>query len=108
MATQIDVPISDNIELALPVAEALASEIGAVHALQAEGDYSAAVLAATRLLSDHPSNRDLLLIEAHSLRMMKQTDAALAALERFEAHHQNRPSVKETAPFMFDLAEKIV
>ena len=29
-------------------------------------------------------------------------------LERFEAHHRNRPSVKETAPFMFDLAEKIV
>jgi len=29
-------------------------------------------------------------------------------LKRFEAHHQNRPSVKETAPFMFDLAEKIV
>jgi glutathione S-transferase len=29
-------------------------------------------------------------------------------LKRFVAHHQNRPSVKETAPFMFDLAEKIV
>jgi glutathione S-transferase len=29
-------------------------------------------------------------------------------LKRFEAHHRERPSVKETAPFMFDLAEKIV
>ena len=29
-------------------------------------------------------------------------------LRRFEAHHRDRPSVKETAPFMFDLAEKIV
>ena len=29
-------------------------------------------------------------------------------LKRFEAHHRDRPSVKETAPFMFDLAEKIV
>ena len=29
-------------------------------------------------------------------------------LKRFEAHHRDRPSVKETAPVMFDLAEKIV
>ena len=29
-------------------------------------------------------------------------------LKRFEAHHRDRPSVKDTAPFMFDLAEKIV
>lgn len=29
-------------------------------------------------------------------------------LKRYEAHHRDRPSVKETAPFMFDLAEKIV
>ncbi len=29
-------------------------------------------------------------------------------LKRFEAHHHDRPSVKETAPSMFDLAEKIV
>lgn len=29
-------------------------------------------------------------------------------LERFDAHHRDRPSVKQTAPFMFDLAEKIV
>ncbi|MEY4574644.1 MAG: hypothetical protein RL251_766, partial [Pseudomonadota bacterium] len=89
MATQIDLPTSDQNDPALRVADALALEIGALHALQADGDYSAAVLGATRLLSDHPSNRDLLLIEAHSLRMMKQTDAALAALERFEAHHPN-------------------
>lgn len=29
-------------------------------------------------------------------------------LKRFEAHHRDRPSVEETAPYMFDLAEKIV
>ncbi len=29
-------------------------------------------------------------------------------LQRFEAHHRDRPSVKETAPRMFDLTEKIV
>lgn len=29
-------------------------------------------------------------------------------LERFDAHHRDRPSAKQTAPFMFDLAEKIV
>jgi tetratricopeptide (TPR) repeat protein len=40
-------------------------------------------------LAVDPANRDLLLIEAHSLRMMQQTDAALAALERFAQHHPN-------------------
>ena len=29
-------------------------------------------------------------------------------LKRFEAHHRERPSVKATAPLMFDLEEKIV
>jgi glutathione S-transferase len=29
-------------------------------------------------------------------------------LKRFEAHHRDRPSVKETAPYMFVVAEKIV
>ncbi len=29
-------------------------------------------------------------------------------LKRFEALHRDRPSVKSTAPFMFDLAEKVV
>lgn len=29
-------------------------------------------------------------------------------LARYEAHHRDRPSVRETAPFMFELAEKIV
>lgn len=29
-------------------------------------------------------------------------------LKRYEARHRDRPSVRETAPFMFDLSEKIV
>ena len=29
-------------------------------------------------------------------------------LKRFDAHHRARPSEKQTAPFMFDLVEKIV
>ena len=29
-------------------------------------------------------------------------------LVRYEAYHRNRPSVRETVPFMFDLSEKIV
>jgi hypothetical protein len=29
-------------------------------------------------------------------------------LKRFEERHRERPSVRETAPFMFDLTEKIV
>ncbi|MFV3492933.1 hypothetical protein ACNJFF_21345, partial [Mycobacterium tuberculosis] len=59
----------------------------ALHALQAKDDYAAAVSGARQLLKTEPNNRDLLLIEAHSLRMMQQTDAALAALGRLAASH---------------------
>lgn len=84
MATQADLPRSKN----TPSAPAsLEPEIRALHALQAKGDYAAAASGARRLLSAEPINRDLLLIEAHSLRMMQQTDAALAALERLGLHH---------------------
>ncbi len=55
--------------------------------LQANDDHAGAVAGANRLLEAHPDDRDLLLIAAHSLRMMKQTDAALAMLERLAGHH---------------------
>lgn len=60
-----------------------------LHVLQAQGDYPGAAAGAKRLLGSDPANRDLLLIEAHSLRMMQHTDAALEALERFAIHHPN-------------------
>ncbi len=63
------------------------TELLHLHALQAKGDYAAALAGADRLLAAHPSSRDLLLIAAHSLRMMQQTDQALAALERLDQHH---------------------
>jgi tetratricopeptide (TPR) repeat protein len=87
MATQINLPKSDKTSPA-PRSDALPeAEITALHALQAKGDYQAAAAGAQSMLAAHPANRDLLLIEAHSLRMMKQTDAALAALERLAGHH---------------------
>ena len=58
-----------------------------MHALQATGDYASVVAGANRLLVSHSANRDLLLLAAHSLRMMQQTDQALTALERLEQHH---------------------
>ncbi|MFM8542784.1 MAG: sulfotransferase [Chakrabartia sp.] len=70
-------------------ATSLDAELKALHALQAKGDLSAAAAGDQRLLVTHPSNRDLLLIEAHSLRMMQQIDAALAALDRFAFFHPN-------------------
>lgn len=88
MATQVDHP-SDKTQPALQAAPPLEAEIGALHALQAKNDFTSAASGAKRLLSSHPSSRDLLLIEAHSLRMLKQTDAALAALDRFATHHPN-------------------
>ena len=87
MATQVNSPISDHTRPPLPSAAPLEADIRALHALQAEGDYPAAAAGANRMLAADPANRDLLLIEAHSLRMMKQTDAALAALERLAKHH---------------------
>jgi tetratricopeptide (TPR) repeat protein len=71
----------------LPPASALDAELLDLHALQAKGDYAAAVAGANRLLETHLANRDLLLISAHSLRMMQQTEPALTALERLAQHH---------------------
>jgi tetratricopeptide (TPR) repeat protein len=86
MATQADLTHSNDTR---PAAAALEAELRALHALQAKGDYAAAASGANRLLVTAPSNRDLLLIEAHSLRMMQQIDAALAALDRLAVHHPN-------------------
>ena len=87
MATQINLPKSDKTPTAPRSDAPLEAEIRALHALQVNGDYQAAAAGAQSMLAAHPANRDLLLIEAHSLRMMKQTDAALAALERLAGHH---------------------
>jgi tetratricopeptide (TPR) repeat protein len=87
MATQINPPKTDKAPPAPRSAAPHEAEITALHALQAKGDYQAAAAGAQSMLAAYPANRDLLLIEAHSLRMMKQTDAALAALERFAGHH---------------------
>ena len=89
MATRVDLPQSDIARPQPPSADQLEAEITALHALQAKGDYSAALTAASRALAAHPTNRDLLLINAHSLRMLKETDAALAMLERLGASHSN-------------------
>jgi tetratricopeptide (TPR) repeat protein len=88
MATQINPEQAGNASVSsLPGPSE--AELRALHALQAKGDYAKASAGAQRLLAVDPANRDLLLIEAHSLRMMQQTDAALAALERFAQHHPN-------------------
>jgi tetratricopeptide (TPR) repeat protein len=87
MATRIDLTDADETLAASQLAEPSDAVVKALHALQAQGEYSAAAAGAVKLLSAHPTNRDLLLIEAHSLRMMKQTDAAMAALERFAQYH---------------------
>lgn len=87
MATQADLTRSMTTSPAANSETSLASKIMALHALQAKDDYAAAVSGARQLLKTEPNNRDLLLIEAHSLRMMQQTDAALAALGRLAASH---------------------
>lgn len=88
MATQIN-PVQAGNSPAPSASSPSEAELRALHALQAKGDYAKASAGAQRLLAADPANRDLLLIETHSLRMMQQTDAALAALERFAQHHPN-------------------
>jgi tetratricopeptide (TPR) repeat protein len=85
MASQIDLMHSEKTHSAEP----LEAEIKLLHALQAKGDYAAAADGAQRLLAADQTNRELLLIEAHSLRMMQQIEAALAALDRFATFHPN-------------------
>jgi tetratricopeptide (TPR) repeat protein len=89
MATQIDLTASDKARPSPPPPAVPEAEVKALHALQAKGDFAAAAAGARRLLPADPANRDLLLIEAHSLRMMKETDAAFAALARLADHHPN-------------------
>ncbi|MEY3658128.1 MAG: hypothetical protein RL425_889 [Pseudomonadota bacterium] len=89
MASQVNLSSSDKNDPAPLTATSLDAELKALHALQAKGDFSAAAAGAQRLLVTHASNRDLLLIEAHSLRMMQQIEAALAALDRFATFHPN-------------------
>ncbi|KUR71264.1 sulfotransferase [Novosphingobium fuchskuhlense] len=89
MATQIELTPTDKTRPASPSAAVPEADITALHALQAKGDYAAAAAGARKLLPVDPANRELLLIEAHSLRMLQQTDAALEALARFAQHHPN-------------------
>ena len=88
MATQTDLP-TVNLSRPSPLFPASPPEadVGSLHVLQANDDHAGAAAGANRLLEAHPADRDLLLIAAHSLRMMKQTDAALAKLERLAEHH---------------------
>ena len=88
MATKSELPTS-NLARPSPLnsTSSLEARISSLRALQANGDHAGAAAGANRLLEEHPADRDLLLTAAHSLRMMKQTDAALATLDRLAEHH---------------------
>ncbi|WP_421847460.1 sulfotransferase [Novosphingobium sp.] len=89
MATQVDLTPSDKARAAPQSGEPREEELRALYVLRDKGEYAGAVADAQRLLASYPANRDLLLIEAHSLRMLKRTDDALEALGRFAQHHPN-------------------
>ena len=88
MATQTDLPTL-NLPRPSPLLPASPPEadVGSLRALQANEDHAGAAAGAKRLLDAYPADRDLLLIAAHSLRMTKQTEAALATLDRLAEHH---------------------
>ena len=88
MATQTDPPTARLARPSPLLSGALTeADLSGLRALQANGDHAGAAAGANRLLVAHPADRDLLLAAAHSLRMTKQTDAALAMLERLAQHH---------------------
>ena len=60
------------------------AEVHRLRQLQKSGRHAEALERARVLLADFPENRDLLLIEASSLRHTKRIDEALAVLERLE------------------------
>jgi len=62
-------------------------EVRRLRKLQQDGWHEEALRDARRLIGGLPENRDLLLIEAVSLRHLRRTDESLAALERLEALH---------------------
>jgi tetratricopeptide (TPR) repeat protein len=62
-------------------------EIRRLRELQRLGRHDEALRDARRLLGGLPENRDLLLVEATSLRHLRRTAEALAALERLEGLH---------------------
>lgn len=89
MASQVNPADTDMTQVSSEPAAPPEADIRAIHLLQVRGDYAAAVAGARNLLDTYPSNRDLLVSAAHSLRMLKQTDAALTALQQLDAHHPN-------------------
>ncbi len=88
MTTQTDLPTA-TLDQPLPLlpTSSLEAEVSGLCALQTKGDHIGAAAGANRLLEAHPANRDLLLTAAHSLRMIQQTDAALATLDQLAQHH---------------------
>lgn len=60
-------------------------EVGRLRGLQASGAHEPALAGATALLRDYPSNRDLLMIQAVSLRHLSRVAEALKTLARLEA-----------------------
>jgi tetratricopeptide (TPR) repeat protein len=74
-----------NAPAALADTSPVESEVLRLRRLQSEGRHEAALAGARAMLADWPRNRDLLLLEAHSLRHLLRMDEALASLERLES-----------------------
>ncbi len=88
MSIQTDLPNATNEPSSPPLpASPSEADVSSLRALQVNDNHAAALAGANDLLAVHPDNRDLLLIAAHSLRMLQQTDAALAMLKRLAQHH---------------------
>jgi len=80
-----------------PAEITIEAEVARLRALSQQGEHNTVLAESSVLLDEHLTQRDLLLLRAHSLRMLKRTDEALAVLDRlaltcpnFSQLHQER------------------
>ena len=76
-----------NQTLAFPPPSPLERDVGRLKQWQNQNRHAEVLAEAEAKLSEFPDNRDLMLIAAHSLRHLRQTDDALAMLARLERSH---------------------
>lgn len=64
-------------------------EVARLRALSQHGEHNAVLAGSRALLAAHPNHRDLMLLHAHALRLLKRTDEALSVLDQLALTHPN-------------------
>ncbi len=76
-----------NLQTSVLASPSLEQEIGRLRAFAANGRHAEVLIELRTLIAHFPANRDLLLLEAISLRFTGQLDASLETLDRLAHYH---------------------